>query len=168
MKVFALSSVVVSDGVDKWVLEKGKEYDLPDDVAQKVIEAGAASEVLPRKVESKAEVQSPGAKPAETQYPEAKPKKKQKVLAQHRTNLNTIRGRINKFFVHSDHYPYLRPDNVVEARRWNPETKKMERHRIGVFDEDVERLLSNVGIVLKGRKLCYKKLKKFTANDTAM
>ena len=46
MKVFALRSVVVSDGVNKWVLKKGEEHDLPDDVARKAIEQGAASEIL--------------------------------------------------------------------------------------------------------------------------
>ena len=106
--------------------------------------------------------QPPEAKPAEAQQPaqqpETKPRKKR--LVRHRTNLNTIRSYVNKFFKHGDYWPYLRSDNVVQARRWNPETKKMECKRIGVFDEDVKRILSYAGIVLKGRKLCYKKPKK--------
>jgi len=47
MKVVALRSVVVSDGVSKWVLKKGETSDVPDDVARKAIAEGAASEVLP-------------------------------------------------------------------------------------------------------------------------
>jgi len=116
-------------------------------------EGFAQAEAQPQKT------QPPEAKPAEAQQPETKPRKK-RILVRHRTNLNTIRSYVNKFFKHDDYWPYLRSDNVVQARRWNPETKKMECKRIGVFDEDVKRILSYAGIVLKGRKLCYKKPKK--------
>jgi hypothetical protein len=65
-KVFVLRSVVVSDGVNKWVLEKGKEYDLPDDVARKVIAEGAASEVLVKRTPAPSGVRraEPPIKPA--------------------------------------------------------------------------------------------------------